>query len=439
MEEERFKIEKARAEREERRASEEDAYREAIKSAGQVMATGTSGMPGVTPGSQQDAMLARQNLAGGTPMPESGNVPAGYGLLANVALQHGRPSDAAAYTNLAESEQERQRKAKYEQKTGEAFDRFHKGEIDDKQLIVELARVKAEHGDPNNALDALIKSKEVMRDLKKEGAYDAARAFLGGESPERVMQIFNENGDTKFTKAWVEQGKSFLGTPQRVFVAIDQNGNTHRYGEDQLLMFADKDTQNLVLNQRKHALDIRRQEEVERNNRETARRLSLYGGDGGGGSRTVEALDYKTRAYIGIGVEPNLARALAVNPRLAITPDAIQKQAKYIVDASKDALGRPSVNYQQAIQNARLLMNNVFDTSIDIMRDGMPGVGVGRLGGEPRFGGDGGVGTDMPSQQSMKQAASYLNAAKSQEDFNARVRSLLSKGWTRAQIEQMAR
>ena len=53
----------------------------------------------------------------------------------------------------------------------------------------------------------------------------------------------------------------------------------------------------------------------------------------------MATMEWKAEAYKALGVEPNLAKAIAANPGFATTPQAVQKQAQPIVNASKDVMG----------------------------------------------------------------------------------------------------
>lgn len=247
MEDRRFKIEMERAEREKARADEEDAYRRDLAAAGQTMTNGTSGVGGVATGSQQDAMLAQQNMRGegggsGGNQPVSG----GFGIMRDVALRHGRVQDAHSFGSMADSERERERKLKHQQGIDELFKRHKAGEIDDTEMISSLADLKIKHGDPNNALDAQLKSNDFRKRMKDENAEDAAKAFLSGAPAVEVANAFNKTGNVKFTEARYEEGKNFLGNPQRVLVAKLADGREVRYGEDQVLMMASKDVRDYI-------------------------------------------------------------------------------------------------------------------------------------------------------------------------------------------------
>lgn len=254
MEDRRFKIEMERAEREKARADEEDAYRRDLAAAGQTMTNGTSGVGGVATGSQQDAMLAQQNMRGegggsGGNQPVSG----GFGIMRDAALRHGRVQDAHSFGSMADSERERERKLKYQQGNDELFKRHQAGEIDDTEMISSLADLKIKHGDPNNALDALLKSNDFRKRMQDENAEDAAKAFLSGAPAVEVANAFNKTGNVKFTEARYEEGKNFLGNPQRVLVAKLADGREVRYGEDQVLMMASKDVREYLRSMRNDA------------------------------------------------------------------------------------------------------------------------------------------------------------------------------------------
>lgn len=90
-------------------------------------------------------------------------------------------------------------------------------------------------------------------------------------------------------------------------------------------------------------------------------------GAGGGTPKAVATMEWKAEAYKALGVEPNLAKAIAANPGFATTPQAVQKQAQFIVNASKDVMGRPTKTMQQATAEAQNLMRQSQKVAVDAM------------------------------------------------------------------------
>jgi len=77
------------------------------------------------------------------------------------------------------------------------------------------------------------------------------------------------------------------------------------------------------------------------------------GSGSGAESKTIQAMRWKAKAYIGIGIDPSLADAFAANPSLMTTPAAIAKQARFIVETSKDIMGKPTKAPDVAMAEAR--------------------------------------------------------------------------------------
>lgn len=88
---------------------------------------------------------------------------------------------------------------------------------------------------------------------------------------------------------------------------------------------------------------------------------------GGGTPKAVATMQWKAAAYKALGIEPKLADAIAANPGFATTPQAVQKQAQFIVTASKDVMGRPTKTLQQATAEAQNLMRQSQAVAVDAM------------------------------------------------------------------------
>ena len=82
------------------------------------------------------------------------------------------------------------------------------------------------------------------------------------------------------------------------------------------------------------------------------------GSGSGAESKTIQAMRWKAKAYIGIGIDPSLADAFAANPSLMTTPAAIAKQARFIVETSKDIMGKPTKAPDVAMAEARQQLQN---------------------------------------------------------------------------------
>lgn len=104
------------------------------------------------------------------------------------------------------------------------------------------------------------------------------------------------------------------------------------------------------------------------------RRLNFNpsGGGGAGGSpKAVATMEWKANAYKQLGIEPNLANAIAANPGFATTPQSVQKQAQFMVNASKDIMGVPKLSMGDAVREAEKTMRSIQATAVQSM-DGKP-------------------------------------------------------------------
>lgn len=96
------------------------------------------------------------------------------------------------------------------------------------------------------------------------------------------------------------------------------------------------------------------------------------GGAGAGGSpKAVATMEWKANAYKQLGIEPNLANAIAANPGFATTPQSVQKQAQFMVNASKDIMGVPKLSMGDAVREAEKTMRSIQATAVQSM-DGKP-------------------------------------------------------------------
>lgn len=100
------------------------------------------------------------------------------------------------------------------------------------------------------------------------------------------------------------------------------------------------------------------------------RRLNFNpsGGGGAGGSpKAVATMEWKSKSYQALGISPELSNAIAANPGFATTPQAVQKQAQFIQKASADVMGRPTKTADQAMQEARQLMQGAQSMALETM------------------------------------------------------------------------
>lgn len=105
------------------------------------------------------------------------------------------------------------------------------------------------------------------------------------------------------------------------------------------------------------------------------RRLNFNpsGGGGAGGSpKAVATMEWKSKSYQALGISPELSNAIAANPGFATTPQAVQKQAQFIQKASADVMGRPTKTADQAMQEARQLMQGAQSMALETMGGASP-------------------------------------------------------------------
>ena len=91
------------------------------------------------------------------------------------------------------------------------------------------------------------------------------------------------------------------------------------------------------------------------------------GGGTGGSPKAVATMEWKSKSYQALGISPELSNAIAANPGFATTPQAVQKQAQFIQKASADVMGRPTKTADQAMQEARQLMQGAQSLAIETM------------------------------------------------------------------------
>lgn len=90
-------------------------------------------------------------------------------------------------------------------------------------------------------------------------------------------------------------------------------------------------------------------------------------GGAGGSPKAVATMEWKSKSYQALGISPELSNAIAANPGFATTPQAVQKQAQFIQKASADVMGRPTKTADQAMQEARQLMQGAQSMALETM------------------------------------------------------------------------
>ncbi len=96
------------------------------------------------------------------------------------------------------------------------------------------------------------------------------------------------------------------------------------------------------------------------------------GGGTGGSPKAVATMEWKSKSYQALGISPELSNAIAANPGFATTPQAVQKQAQFIQKASNDAIGHPTKTADQAMQEARQLMQGAQSMALETMGGASP-------------------------------------------------------------------
>ena len=96
------------------------------------------------------------------------------------------------------------------------------------------------------------------------------------------------------------------------------------------------------------------------------------GGGAGGSPKAVATMEWKSKSYQALGISPELSNAIAANPGFATTPQAVQKQAQFIQKASADVMGRPTKTADQAMQEARQLMQGAQSMALETMGGASP-------------------------------------------------------------------
>ncbi len=91
------------------------------------------------------------------------------------------------------------------------------------------------------------------------------------------------------------------------------------------------------------------------------------GGSGGGSPKAVATMEWKSKSYQALGISPELSNAIAANPNLATTPQAVSKQAEFIRKASADVMGRPTKTSDQAMKEASQLMQGAQAIAFETM------------------------------------------------------------------------
>lgn len=375
----KLKSDTARAAREEEQyqmKKDQDAkeaqYQSDVKAAGSAEA---SAVDGVTVGSQQDAQLAAQQ--GDLGMNRKRTTSERLSKIADVQLGAGKISESVATKDAARKEDiDASRKAIIQDSSLDAFGKAKA-----------LGALDMEYGTGYAA--KFMSNKDMMGRLKKEGAFDAYQILKEGNgSPESVSEAvkkYNEIGDNKVdanVPLVAEKRKSKVsGDEYTVYTGKHTNGSPfvldpvdigyigggyEKWEQDQK---ADGDRKD------KAAKSDRDERRLKVDEKKADAMVGLYGaraaaagsGGGGGSPKAVQTLEWKASAYKGIGIEPGLAKAIAANSQFATSPQAVQKQAQFIIKSSMDPAGQPTKTMDQAMKEAEQSMLSAQRIAVNTM------------------------------------------------------------------------
>lgn len=377
--------------RDEERYQREETYRKDLEAAGQVIANGTSAVGGVRVGSQQDAQLAAQNRfaeAGG----DGGNKPVqgGFGIMRNAALRHGRVADAASFGAMERQDNEAQRDKEWRDGRMKLMQEFQKTDKS-RAAALNFYRTVGQHDFQYGKaqLGDLATLDDRADKMAKEGLFDAFQYYQATGDLGGTLDRFDSVGEKKIDRSTVQVqmvDDKITGQKTPVMTGKYQDGNQFRFDPEQLAhqiggWQAYQASRKQVIDANDKAADNKREDEklaVTKQHYERSdaadmvrARNSGFGAGGMGGSpKAVATMEWKAKAYKGIGIEENLSNAIAANPAFATTPKAVQQQAQFLMKTNVDALGRPKITPEQAMDMARQSMAAAQQISVDTMRDG---------------------------------------------------------------------
>lgn len=447
-EDERWQAEKEQIARERK-------YRDDLAAAGQTMVNGSSGVPGVSPGSQQDAMLAQQNAVGlsprttveDTPPPATtvqqsaqptapgannqGATPVfdatsftnqpvsqgeAMGLMRKAAMANGRPEDAMRFQQMETVSAAAGRQAKFRDGNQRIMADYQSGKTDLNGTLISLSHNAAAYSD--DPLGAMLRNKQFQDEMEREGHGKAMSLWMQGAPAEKIVAKFNGQGVKAKEAHFEEQVSPITGQKEQAIVATMENGQPFRIGYSQAMLMTagDKeviDTYNKMRDQANQ--DRKIESEIKVNNAQAGYyRSGGRSGAGGGSPKAVATMEWKSSAYQKIGLSPELSDAIAANPSFATTPAAVQKQAQFIM---KNSL--TPISPEEAMKQAKQSMAAAQSIAFGSMGADESSPGLGR----------------KSANTTPQDAVSYLKGAKGDpNELKRRVKALAAQGWTDDQI-----
>lgn len=372
-EEEQWQLQKDKAERDAK-------FERDLEAAGR---TETSGIAGVPVGVQQDAQLAGQQAGFG--MNRTRSAEDRMGSMRDVALGAGKIREAAALSQMGDQEHGRERKRMMDDENARLFKDYQDGKLDQLGLISGLGETRARYGD--DPVADMMRSKQFADTAKNERHWEAVQAWMGGADPKAVAQTWSEKG--KKVKDVIEtEADSPFGGKQKVLQGTLEDGTPFRIGQhDALFMMGGAQGAAKMLEKKSESAGKNWKETVrgyyDPNAREYVKDTSgkvvmppdrklYFGGGAGGGSaggspKAVQTMEWKAKAYRNLGIEGNLSDAIAANPQFATTPQAVQRQAQFIIKSTLDPAGQPTKTMEQAMQEARQSMSAAQDIAVQTM------------------------------------------------------------------------
>lgn len=473
-EDERWKAEKEQMDRERK-------YRDDLAAAGQTMVTGTSGVPGVSQGGQQDAQLARQNaeFASGsgqvgisprttvedTPPPATsvqqaaqptapGAQPANQGatptfdatsftnqpvsqgeamgLIRKAAMANGRPEDAMRFQQMEAASASSERQAKFRDSNQRIMADYQAGKADLNGTLIALSHNAAAWGD--DPLGSMLRNKQFQDEMEREGHGKAMSLWMQGAPAEQIVARFNGQGVKAKEAHFEDQVSPITGQKEQVIVATLENGQPFRIGYSQAMLMTagDKDvvdTYNKMrdqANQDRDAADKAAKAPLERRRLESeiAENNAQAGYYRSGGGRSASGGGGGPKAVATMEWKSAAYQKIGISPELS---DAIAANPSFATT--------PAAVQKQA----QFIMKNSLTPispgdAMNQARQSMAAaqsIAFGSMGADESTPGL----SRKATSTTLKDAVSYLKGAKGDPNkLKRRVKALAAQGWTDDQI-----
>lgn len=270
---------------------------------------------------------------------------------------------SAAVTNLAKAGAG---KAAYELATA---DRKRSDDLDDK-FIARLGGAK-NPGDIDIAVnwyrqnggtipDNLLENKHMWAEVGGVAQAAKAAGLKGAKMGPIIKSIFDKHGRQDLAEAVPEPNEEDFTPHGSPFIAGD--GTYHI----------------MDTNGNEHVLDSK------------AGARPGKDGAGGGDTASVRTMKYKEKVLIDAGVDPTIARQMSLGGNLSITPAMVMQQARAVVNASKDIMGKPTITMEaaqaQASKSLQDAQRTVQRTVTPPETPGAPAAPAGARPGQVRAG-----------------------------------------------------